>query len=325
MHAIAKAHSNVALVKYFGKRDLALNLPAAGSLSLTLSPLETTTQIDFSPELEEDIVQLNDKPAAKGFTLRISKFLDLIRTQSKTEFFASVKTQNNFPTSAGLASSASGFAALALASCHALKLETTTEQLSVLARRGSGSAARSICSGISVWQAGEKPDGTDSFASTILNPNDWDIALVIGISNPGPKKWGSTVAMEHTKKTSPYYDSWIKATQMDLKEAIAAVEIKDFEKLGDITERSAHAMHAATLAARPAIPYWNGTTMDAIHLVAELRQNGVQAYFTCDAGPQPKVLCKTADTPKVVTALMSLNGISKTITGSLGHGARLIL
>jgi diphosphomevalonate decarboxylase len=315
-----RALANLALVKYFGKRDLQMNLPAAGSLSLTLEPLSTTTEIAFRPELERDMVLLDGKKAADKFASRVSGFLDIVRDMSGTSEYASVVTENAFPTAAGLASSASGFAALAYAATKALGMTIDKEQLSALARRGSGSAARSIPGGIVVWNAGEKSDGSDSFAYPVAGPDDWDLRVVIGVADPGPKAVGSTEAMELTRTTSPYYREWLDSVHIDLMNALRAVEQRNFTDLGEITERSALSMHAAALAGRPGILFWNGTTVEAIHLVRRLRQQGTEAYFTCDAGPQPKIVCTKSDEDTVASALESLPGITRIIRCHLGAG-----
>jgi diphosphomevalonate decarboxylase len=322
--AAARALANVALVKYFGKRDSAINLPAAGSLSVALEPLETITEIAFDDGLDRDEVLLGGAPAAPAFAARIEAFLDIVRELSGITTAARVETRNGFPTGAGLASSASGFAALALAATRALGIALPEPELSALARRGSGSAARSIPGGIAVWEAGIDADGADSFAHGIAAPGDLDLRIVIGVSDPGPKALGSTLAMERTRATSPYYASWIEATRADLAEAIAAVEVRDLERLGEIAERSALSMHAASLAARPGIAFWNGATIDALHRIRALRAEGRLAYFTCDAGPQPKALCAPADEHAVATALAEIPGIRSIIRCRPGGGATVV-
>jgi diphosphomevalonate decarboxylase len=315
-----RALANLALVKYFGKRNLPMNLPAAGSLSLTLEPLGTITEVTFHPELDRDTVLLDGKKADAKFTARVTGFLDIVRDMAGTGEYASVVTENAFPTAAGLASSASGFAALAHAATRALDLNFDKKKLSALARRGSGSAARSVPGGIVVWDAGEKSDGSDSFAYPIADPDDWDLRVVIGVTDPGPKAIGSTEAMELTRTTSPYYQGWLDSVHIDLADAVQAVKKRNFSDLGEIAERSALSMHAAALAARPGILFWNGTTVEAIHLVRRLRQQGTEAYFTCDAGPQPKIVCTKSDEETVATALESLPGVTRIIRCRLGSG-----
>ena len=324
IQATAVAFANLALVKYFGKRNLALNLPAAASLSLTLEPLRTETTVAFTPELSDDEVRLQGALAPDKFKARISAFLDIVRQNANITYKARIETDNNFPTAAGLASSASGFAALTLAATSAASMDLTESQLSALARRGSGSAARSIPGGICVWHKGEKPDGSDSFAESIAPPDVMDLRVVVGVTDPCPKAIGSTQAMEQVRETSPYYGPWIDSVEVDMSEAVKAVEACNLERLGEVAERNALAMHAAALAARPGILFWKGSTVEGIHLVRRLRKEGVLAYFTCDAGPQTKVLTSAADAPKVIQSLRALPGVVDIIECRLGGRATVL-
>jgi diphosphomevalonate decarboxylase len=319
----ARALANLALVKYFGKRDLALNLPAAPSLSVTLEPLATTTAVTFDPGLSRDAVQLNGESPGDAFCTRVIRFLDIVRDLSGVKTRAIVQTENSFPTAAGLASSASGFAALSLAATRALGITLDDEALSALARRGSGSAARSVPGGFSVWRRGEASDGSDSFANAIAGPDDLDLRVLVGVTDPGPKAMGSSQAMEETRLTSPYYTSWIDAVHRDLEAAEKAVETRDVEALGEVAERNALAMHACALAARPGILFWNGTTLEAVHLVRRLRSQGHLVYFTCDAGPQPKLLCTKEHEQAAAAALSSLPGVTRLIHCRPGLGVRV--
>jgi diphosphomevalonate decarboxylase len=314
----------VALVKYFGKRDAALNLPAAGSLSLALEPLSTTTEVTFDEGLAADAVTLDGEAADEGFAARVSTFLDLLRDLAGTDARARVATENELPTAAGLASSASGFAALALAGAAALELGLGPDELSALARRGSGSAARSIPGGVALWNAGERADGSDSFARAIARPGEIDVRLVVGVADTGPKPIGSTAAMELTRETSPFYRAWIEGIDRDLAGAVAAVESRDLARLGEIAEHNALKMHAAALAAEPGIVFWSPTTVAALHRVRELRGAGLDVWFTCDAGPQPKVLCGPEAEADAAAALGELCGIERVIRCRLGGGAELI-
>ncbi len=322
--AKARALANLALVKYFGKRDLYFNLPAAGSLSLTLEPLATTTEVSFNPNLDEDEILFDDKPVFYRPKERVSRFLDIVRKMAGTEAKARVTTKNGFPTAAGLASSASGFAALALAATSALDIKLDRNALSALARQGSGSAARSIPGGIVVWHKGERGDGSDSYADSIMEPGDWDLRVVVGVVSTAQKEIGSTEAMELTRKTSPYYEQWIESAKADLGDAIDAVKNKDFKSIGEITEQSALKMHAAAIAATPGIVFWKGATIEALHQVRRLRAKGIEAYFTCDAGPQPKVLCTPSCEESVAAALKDIQGVTQIIRCRMGQRALLI-
>lgn len=320
----AWAGTNIALVKYWGKRDAALNLPATGSLSLTLDHLGTTTTVRFDPRAHDDVIQLDGALADTAFCRRASRFLDLVRQQAGFQTRAQVQTRNSVPTAAGLASSASGFAALALAATRAAGLDLPPAELSALARRGSGSAARSIFGGFVEMARGERQDGADACAHPLLPPDAWAVRLVVALTTKGAKSIGSTEAMDRTARTSPYYAGWITSTQVDLSEARAAIAVKDLAWLGPIAERSALRMHACALGADPPILYWNPATVAALEAVRGLRASGVAAYATIDAGPHVKVLCGEADAAAVEAALQRVPGVTDTIVASPGPGAAVI-
>jgi diphosphomevalonate decarboxylase len=323
----AFAGTNIALVKYWGKRDKTLNLPAAGSLSLTLAELGSETRVRFFRERENtpDIVNLDGKPASEPFTRRVQTFLDLVRNRAGLHCSAEVDTHNSVPTAAGLASSAAGFAALALAASRAAGLHLSTDELSELARRGSGSAARSVIGGFAEMSAGTRPDGSDAIARPLLPPASWAVRLVIAITTSGAKSIGSTQAMDHTALTSPYYAPWIASVPRDLEEARAAIAHRDLDQLGRVAERSALRMHSSAMSADPPILYWNAGTLAAMNTVKELRANQVSAYFTIDAGPHVKVLCAANDAEHVASSLQNTPGVIKTFMASPGEGAQVTL
>jgi diphosphomevalonate decarboxylase len=316
----ARAHANVALVKYFGKRDISLNLPAAPSVSITLAPLNTETTLEFIDSATDEVL-LAGVRADEKFASRISRYLNIFREMSGNQSKVGISTSNNFPTAAGLASSASGFAALAVGASRLFNLEMTAAELSALARRGSGSAARSVCGGYVMWQRGQKNDGTDSVATSIAPPDYFDLRVLVGVTTTGPKEIGSTVAMERTRTASPYYKPWIASTHVAAKDAVDAIRTKDFEKLGDVTEHSALSMHAAMMATQPPIVFLKGTTLDVFHLARTLRGEGTGAYFTCDAGPQPKLLCQAKDAQIVAQRLRDFPGIKDVIVCHPAEGA----
>jgi len=321
----AIAGTNIALVKYWGKRGGPFNLPAAGSLSLTLRELDTRTTVRFDAQLGPgDRVRLNGQPADEGMRRRVSAFLDLVRQQAGVSAAAEVISENTVPTAAGLASSASGFAALALAASRAAGLTLPPEALSVLARRGSGSAARSIFGGLVEMQAGKREDGTDAYARPLPEGDAWPMRLVVAVTSEGPKAIGSTEAMRRTEQTSPYYKAWIDSVDTDLREARAAIAERDLRRLGTIAERSALRMHASALAADPPILYWSPATIAAMDTVRQLRHRGVDAFFTIDAGPHVKVLCEPGHAGEVEAALANTPGVVRTILASPGPGARIL-
>lgn len=304
MRAVARANTNIALIKYWGKRDAALNLPAVGSLSLTLEGLSTRTTVTFDGKLAADALVLNGADADAKATGRVSKFLDLVRAGAGIRERARVESTNDFPTAAGLASSASAFAALAVAATHAAGLKLSDRELSILARRGSGSAARSIFGGFVEMHRGTRADGEDSFAEPIVT--DWDVRLVIAATTQGPKATLSTDGMRHTAETSPYYEAWTKMSERDLTTAREAIARRDLEALGEVTEASCLSMHASAMAARPAVVYFIGATIEGYRIIQDLRRAGVPAWFTCDAGPHVKALTNAANAAKVEAALAKL-------------------
>ncbi len=302
--AIARANTNIALVKYWGKRDGALNLPAVGSLSLTLEGLSTRTSVAFDGSAGADSLLLNGEPADARAVGRVAKFLDIVRARAGISTHARVESANDFPTAAGLASSASAFAALALAATRAAGLALDDRELSVLARRGSGSAARSIFGGFAEMARGQRADGEDAFATPIAS--DWDVRLVIAATVTGPKSTLSTDGMRHTAETSPYYDAWVRMSEADLTTAREAIARRDLEALGTVTEASCLSMHASAMAARPAVVYFHGATIEGWRIIQELRKSGIPAWFTCDAGPHVKALTVAKYAEEVERALAKL-------------------
>ncbi|MFQ5582847.1 MAG: diphosphomevalonate decarboxylase [Calditrichia bacterium] len=300
-----------------------MNLPATGSISITLKELFTKTRVNFRPDLTEDTFRLNGRKAGETETRRVGNFLDLIRKLSGQALFADVVSENNYPTGAGLASSASGFAALSLAACSALNLKLSPSRLSVVARQGSGSAARSIFGGFVEMKAGERPDGSDAVAVQIAAEDHFPIEVLVAITTREAKKIGSTEGMELTKKTSPYYPAWVQSCRSDLEEMRKAILQRDFRKLGEISENSSLKMHALIMSTKPAILYWNPTTIEIIHTVWEMRKNGIEAYVSIDAGPQVKILSLPENSWRVWDNIINIRGVERVIQTGLGPGARL--
>lgn len=322
--ATARACANIALVKYWGKRDAALNLPAAGSLSLTLAALVTRTTVAFDPALTTDELVLDGAPARASDLAKISAFLDLVRAEARLATRARVVTANDFPTASGLASSASGFAALAVAATAAAGLDLSPRALTILARRGSGSAARSIHGGFVRMHAGHAADGSDAFAEPLASPLVDRVRMVIAIVGGGaPKTHGSRDAMDHTAATSPYYRAWIDLVPRDLAAAEDALARADLESLGTLAEANALAMHASALAARPAIVYWQPTTLALLAEIRALRARGTAAWATMDAGPHVKVLTSPDDAATVAAALRAVPGTTDVIVSEPGSPAAL--
>ncbi len=283
----AFALSNIALCKYWGKRNAELNLPINSSLSVSLGYLGTQTSI--RQHEKSDVIMLNGKeldPGAK-FTSRLKTYLDLFRPD--ITFFFKIDTHNNFPTAAGLASSASGYAAMALALNDFFGWGLDGKALSILARLGSGSASRSVYNGFVQWFRGDLENGLDSFAERM--PLEWpELRLAVVTVSSASKPIGSTEGMKKTVETSTLYKSWPEKAARDIERIRDAIYRKDFEQLGATAESNALAMHATMIDTQPSVLYWLPETVATFHKIWQLRSDGLPLYFTIDAGPNVKIL-----------------------------------
>lgn len=320
MKATARAHTNIALIKYWGKRDEQLFLPMNNSISITLDQFYTTTSVTFQEDLASDVFVLDGVELGGAERDKITTFLDLVRKTTKHHGYAIVESTNNVPTAAGFASSASGFAALAAASTKALGFNTSETGLSILARQGSGSACRSIYGGFVEWHMGEKNDGTDSFATQLLPEDNWHLSILSVMVEAKQKKVLSREGMRRTVETSPFYAGWLSSLEEDLLATRAAISIRSFEQLGTVLERNALKMHATTLGANPPFMYWMSSTIEVMQVVQELREDGIQAYFTIDAGPNVKVICQPTDETAVMERLQQLSCVKDVFLCHPGPG-----
>lgn len=287
----AYAPANIALAKYWGKRDRALNLPVNGSLSISLGALGTHTVVCAA---ERDSLRLNGVAAAPDSVLhrRTFAFIDLWRRGEAQPLH--IDTRNTIPTAAGLASSASGFAALTLALARYWQLDIADSDLSAIARLGSGSAARSLWHGFVKWQRGTRDDGSDSHAAPLAS--DWqELRIALVEIDGGTKKTASGDGMNHTTATSPLYAAWPATAAADLAAIEAAIHARDFRTLGSVAEANALAMHATMLAARPALCYLQAQTLATLQRLWQARADGLDIYATIDAGPNVKILCRADD------------------------------
>lgn len=283
-----RAHSNIALIKYWGKRSQRLKTPLNNSLSMTLDQLYTETEVVYQPQLEQDLFWLNGEPASEAMSRRVRGFMDLLRAELGFADYARIDSHNFFPTGAGLASSASAFAALTLAAVTARGIKASPETLSRLARQGSGSASRSIFGGFAEWQAGIREDGLDSFAVPL--EIDWSPLMLVLVVAAEHKATGSGDGMQRTVDTSPLYASWLDSIDADLKAMRAGLRAGDFEQVGTVMEQNALKMHATAMASRPMVLYWQPDSVALIQHIQSLRAQGVPCYLTMDAGPNVKVL-----------------------------------
>jgi diphosphomevalonate decarboxylase len=322
--ACATAHPNIALAKYWGKVDAPTNLPAVPSLSMTLDAMSTTTSVGFGPGLDTDRVVINGRSATEAEAARVSALLDRVRAEAGLRTRAWVETANDFPTGSGLASSASGFAALALAATRAAGLEWDAARVSDLARQASASAARSIYGGFVTLAAGS-PETSFLAAEPLEGTLEWPVAISVVITTYEPKAVGSTDGMRHTRATSPYYAAWVAHAETLFERARLAVLARDLDALGAAAEESALAMHACAMAASPPLVYFSPATLSVIERVRGLRRSGTSAYATMDAGPQVKVLSSAADAARVASMLREMSGVEKVIVARPGPAASVKL
>ena len=311
MEASAKACANIALAKYWGKADVKRNIPAVPSISLTLDQLVTETRVRFDPSLEADSVRLDGRRATIDEAARVVTMLDRIRREARLRFKARVTSHNHFPTAAGLASSASGFAALAAAASAAAGIRHNPRRLSSLARASSASAARSIHGGFVELPAGQRGD-VDLAARQIAPPEHWNLRLVLALTQPGKKKVGSTEGMERSRKTSPYYQAWLERAPKWSRQIKRAIKARDLDVLGPAMEQSTLAFHCCAITSDPPIIYWAPATLAALATVRGLRERGVSAWATMDAGPHVKTLCHASDASRVRQALERTEGVTRT-------------
>ena len=318
MQAVAIAHPNVALIKYWGKRATAGNLPATGSLSLVLGGLTTETLVRFEAGRQGDSVLLDGREEAET-SARVSGCLDLLRREAGVQDGAVVESRNDFPTVAGLASSASGFAALVVAAARALDLRLPATRLAEIARTGSGSAPRSLSGGIVLL----KNQAATTVCTQLMAPADWPLEIVVAVTATGQKAISSRQGMALSEQTSPYYPAWVETHAGDLEAGIAAVAKRDFPALADLAEYNCLKMHAVMLSTRPPLIYWTPATLACLQRVRELRAAGVPVFFTIDAGPQLKAVCLPEAASDVAAALAAIDGVRNVLRSPLGAGARL--
>jgi diphosphomevalonate decarboxylase len=348
--ARAVAHTNIALIKYWGKRpgQPDQNLPAVGSLSLTLERLRSDTIVrpaerdSFSlaehaehaahttaahAEHTEHTTAAHPTAAHPEYAAhttaaaKVFRHLDRVWSAAHTgpRPPCAVVSRNHLPTAAGLASSASGFAALTLAAAAAFDLDLADRgALSALARRGSGSAARSLWGGFVRLERGERPDGADCRAYPLFRPDHWDLRLLVVHTAKGKKPVGSTDGMQRSADTSPYYPAWVATSEADLARGERALADRDLAALGAVMEHSCFKMHSCMLATVPPLMYWNGTTLAAIQEVWEARRQGLEGYVTSDAGPHVKVLCRPEAAAALAARLAAVPGVHAVDT--LGPG-----
>lgn len=317
MKSTAVAPSNIAFIKYWGRKDPKINLPNSATVSMNMSNLLTTTTVEFSKEYKNDQITIDGENIEKESN-RAIKHLDRIRKLAKISLKAKVISRNSFPKSSGLASSASGFAALTLAGTNAAGLKLNKRQLSTLARLGSGSAARSIPDGFVELKEGH--DHKSSYAYSLFPAHYWKINSIAIITSTDKKTIGSLEGHE-SANTSPFYKKRLELLPKKVSLLKEALRAKDFIKFGEIVEAEALELHAIALTSKPPILYWNSGTITVMKTCENLRTKGILCYFTMDAGPQPVIYCLEKNTKKIVKELKKIEDIKNIIINSPCKGA----
>ncbi|MEK7543612.1 MAG: diphosphomevalonate decarboxylase [Patescibacteria group bacterium] len=320
MKATAVAPSNIAFIKYWGKKNDALRLPENGSLSMNLSGLMTTTTVEFSPMHKEDVIEINGIQEAIDGSRAITH-LDRIRKVARMDDYAKVVTVNNFPSGTGLSSSASGFAALTVAAVAAAGLELDEKELSILARQGSGSACRSIPDGFVEWIDGNTSD--TSYGVSLYPPDWWDIVDVVVVVNEGKKSVPTTQGMARVA-SSPFFPVRLAGMKKKLIQAKKLLAEKRFSLLGELIEAEALEMHAVMLTSRPPLIYWTPGTLQVIRLIKKWRDEGIEVYFTINTGQDVHLICHSNTVDALKAKLTDIDEIRDVIVNKPSRGAHLI-
>lgn len=319
MKATARAHPNIAFIKYWGNRDEALKIPANGSISMNLDGIYTETTVEWGHE--RDSLILNNEPTTGAALERVVRHLEAIRRIGHISSGAFVQTYNNFPMGVGIASSASSFAALTLAAVSAAGLSLTESAISAIARLGSGSAARSIPDGFVEWFEGK--DHETSFAQTIASRNHWSLVDVIAVVSNEHKKTGSE-AGHTTAATSPLQAARVKDATRRLDICREALLNRNFDDLADVVELDSNMMHAVMMSSHPRLLYWLPASMEIMLAVQKWRHDGLNVCYTLDAGPNVHCICTEEDSNTVATLLKQLPGILDIRKAAPGQGTHLI-
>lgn len=316
------AQPNIALIKYWGKRPQSPNIPAVGSISVTLDSLvtETTVEVKEDGEDEFQLLGTHDTGEAKRVLAHVTEMRRALGFAENLK----ITSRNSFPTGAGLASSASGFAALVVAVDSVLGLGLTKRELSIWARRGSGSAARSIFGGYVEMLCGEAADGHDSYAEPLADEKFWPLEVCVVVVDRNKKSHGSTDAMELSRKTSPYYQPWLAGQPEDLRQMRRAIKSRDFLRVAQLSESSCLKMHSLAHTSSPSVFYWHPTTVALMHWVWDARKNGRGVFFTIDAGPQVKIFCEPGAAKRTQEDVSKISGVVDVLFSKIGSAARIV-
>jgi len=319
--ATARACSNIATIKYWGNIDDAQRLPANGSISMNLDGVYTQTSVEFREDLTADQATIDGAAVTGGPLDRISRHLDHLRALAHTTQRAAVASANNFPAGAGIASSASAFAALSLAASTALGLNLSERELSTVARLGSGSASRSIPGGFVEWHYGATH--AESFAESFAPPDYWPLTDVIAIVSRAHKATGSTEG-HALAGTSPLQAARVADAPARLARCKAAILNRDFDALAEVVELDSNIMHGIMMTGNPPLLYWQPETIAIMHLVRQLRASGVAVCYTIDAGPNVHCLCASSAVEAVKQRLLATPGILEVRAAGPGGPAAIV-
>ncbi len=302
---------NIVFNSYWGKRDENIFLPTKNSLSIGLEALQTTTSISL---YDCDKITLDGKLLDQEISKNIRTFLGRFRKLYGIKECFSIESTNHFPTAAGLASSASGYAALALGLNKLCKIALSKKECSILARQGSGSASRSVYGGFVQWHKGKQADGSDSYAEQLFDANHWpELRVIIAIVDRNKKKISSRSGMQQTVATSNFYYDWLQKSDNYLNELISGIKERDLEHVGQATEADWYGMYQSMRDTKPCLDYLNDASHEIINQVKIFRNNGISCYFTTDAGPNVKIICLQKDVQTITSALQQTMSIENII------------
>lgn len=319
MKATAVAPANVGLIKYWGRKNEEFRLPENGSISMNLSNLLTTTTVEFNTDQKEDEVIINNTKN-KEANSRVSNHLERIRKIANTALKARVVSANNFPSSTGLSSSSSAFAALSLAGTKAAGLDLSEKELSILARQGSGSACRSIPDGFVEWLDGDT--GDTSYAVSLHPPDYWDIADVVAIVSTDIKDVSSSEGQKLVK-TSPFFETRLSLIDQKIKNIKKILEEKNFNAFGELVEAEALELHTIMFTSNPSLIYWTCKTLEIMKKIKEWRRDGLPAYFTINTGQDIHLFCEKKNEIRLTTELKKISEVKDIIINYPAVGARI--
>jgi diphosphomevalonate decarboxylase len=314
MKVTVQTYANIPLIKYWGKRDEQRFLPTKSSLAVTLSALTSQTTIQRISDSIDHISTSWTQQTQESST-KIIQFINRLRKQFNINDRFAITTNNNFPTAAGFASSSSGFAALAAAFAHLCNLGLAERELSILARQGSGSASRSLSGGFVLWHKGIEPDGSDSYAEQIFDEHHWpELRILVVVIQSAAKPISSREGMRITVATSPSYQHWLIASAERLKAILPAIAEKNIELVGALAEDDWYDMHRSMLDSTPSLRYWDQTSYAVIDQVKRMRADGLNCFFTTDAGPNVKIFCLEHEAPIIEQRIKTEIGVQQVIT-----------